>query len=69
MEHNVGRKDRALRLIIAIAFFVIGLTAPIGAGLRIILFFFSATALFTSIYGFCLLYRVLGISTHEEHGK
>ena len=51
MEHNVGMKDRALRLIIAVAFFVIGLTAPIGAGLKVIVFLFSATALFTSIYG------------------
>ena len=51
MEHNVGREDRALRLIIAVAFFVISLTAPIGAGLKVIVFLFSATALFTSIYG------------------
>ncbi len=51
MEKNVGNKDKAFRLVIAAALFVIGLTAPVSAGLRALLFVFTAVALFTAIFG------------------
>ncbi len=52
MKKNIGKIDKVLRLLIAAALFVIGLTAPAGAALKGLLFVFSAVALFTAIFGF-----------------
>lgn len=52
MKKNVGKTDKVLRLLIAAALFVIGLTISAGAALKGLLFVFSAIALLTAIFGF-----------------
>jgi uncharacterized membrane protein YiaA len=51
MKKNVGKTDKALRLVIAIALFAIGLTADVGTALKAVVFIFSGVAFFTALFG------------------
>jgi hypothetical protein len=52
MKKNVGKKDRAVRLAIAAALYIAGLTAPVGEGLRAILFILTGVAVLTAVFNF-----------------
>jgi len=57
MKSNVGKTDRIVRLIAAIAIGIAGLYFNSWWGLV------AALPLATSYWGFCPLYRLLGINT------
>ncbi len=66
MERNEGTVDRIIRAILAVVFLVVGLgplRALQGAVLGIIVAVVGLILAFTAATGFCLLYRLLGIST------
>jgi hypothetical protein len=52
MKKNVGKYDRAVRYVIAAALYVAGLTAPVGEGVRALLFILTGVAVLTAIFGF-----------------
>ncbi len=66
MERNEGPADRIIRAILAVIFLVVGL-GPLGAlqgaVLGIIVAVVGLILAFTAATGFCLLYKLLGIST------
>jgi hypothetical protein len=66
MKQNVGKTDKTLRIIIAVALFIIGVATEIAFGLKVLVFLFSGVALLTALFGTCPLYTVLGISTEEK---
>ncbi len=66
MERNEGTADRIIRAVLAIIFLVVGLgplRALEGAILGIIVAVVGLILAFTAVTGFCLLYKLLGIST------
>lgn len=66
MERNEGTADRIIRAILAVIFLVVGLgplRALQGAVLGIIVAVVGLILAFTAATGFCLLYKLLGIST------
>ncbi|MBI4680878.1 MAG: DUF2892 domain-containing protein [Nitrospirae bacterium] len=52
MKRNVGVIDKALRIILGIVLAIVGLFAPIGGGVRILVLIVAAVALFTGLFGF-----------------
>lgn len=66
MERNEGTADRIIRAVLAIIFLVVGLgplRALEGAILGIVVAVVGLILAFTAVTGFCLLYKLLGIST------
>ena len=62
-ENNV---DRIVRFFIGIILAVLAFFAFNGT-VQIILYVIAAVALFTSLTGFCLIYKILGISTKKKN--
>ena len=66
MKKNMGRVDRTIRLIVALAFLVLviaGIVHGVVAGILIAL---AAVFVLTTLIGFCPAYTPLKISTKEE---
>jgi mannose/fructose/N-acetylgalactosamine-specific phosphotransferase system component IID len=66
MERNEGIADRIIRAILAIIFLAVGLgplRALQGDVLGIIVAVVGLILAFTAATGFCLIYKLLGIST------
>lgn len=55
---NEGNTDRILRIIVGIALIVLGLATS-----QLLLAVVGLVPLLTGLSGFCLIYRLLGIST------
>jgi len=58
MTQNIGRTDKALRIIVGLALLLlvfVGPKTPLG--------YFGLIPLLTGLVGFCTLYALLGIST------
>ena len=62
MKKNMGRADRIIRMIAGIAFLLLAIFITSGS-VDIILYFFSAMWIITSIVGICPLYIPFNIST------
>lgn len=63
MNPNVGNTDRLVRILVAIAAVVGALVIGAGSVLGIVLFVVAAIMAGTAAFGFCPLYRALGMST------
>ncbi len=63
MTVNESSTDRIIRAIIGIALLLIALFAVTDTVLKVILIVLAAVALFTAATGFCLIYRLLNLST------
>ena len=66
MKHNIGKTDRIIRLILAIAFTSLFLGKVIIGTFGIILVILSAVLLLTSLIKFCPLYLPFGIKTNYK---
>ena len=72
MRKNEAKIDRIIRIILGLIFVGVGialyfvLNDPLNLILMIILVIFGAIALFTAATGFCVLYKLFGISTLKE---
>ena len=67
MFTNVGTTDRLLRLLIASVLFYLGLFSYTGSALGIGFDVAGSVALLTALFGFCGLYRLLGLNTHQSN--
>ena len=63
---NESQMDRIIRFVLGIILAVIGYTLFSGA-IQIVMYVLAFIALFTSVTGFCLIYKVLGISTLKKN--
>ncbi|MEA3360477.1 MAG: DUF2892 domain-containing protein [Thermodesulfobacteriota bacterium] len=64
MKKNIGKKDRIIRLILGIIFFLIGIfMKDILGAVGIILGLILLITVFT---GYCSLYKPFGINTNES---
>jgi hypothetical protein len=59
---NESQTDRVIRFVLGVALAVLGYTMFSGI-IQVIMYALAFVALFTSITGFCLLYKILGIKT------
>lgn len=60
LVRNVGEKDKKIRLFLALVFFFLIFLIP---ELKFLFIFISLVFIVTSIFGFCGLYTLFGIST------
>ena len=63
MKKNMGRLDRTLRLIAALACLVLVIAGVVKGTLAVILVVLAAVFVLTTLIGFCPLYKPLGVST------
>lgn len=63
MAKNMGRADRVIRILVALAIVVLYLSGTIGGTLAIVLGLVAAVFLITGLTGSCPGYRPLGLST------
>jgi hypothetical protein len=62
---NESQADRIIRFVLAIILGFIGYGLS-GGTLQTVLYVLAFIALFTSITGFCLIYKIFGISTLKK---
>ena len=63
MTTNMGKADRAIRIVIAAIVAVLYFTGVISGTLGIVLLVIAGIFLLTSLVGFCGLYKLFGINT------
>lgn len=69
MKKNMGSADKIIRIIIALAVFVLYFTGTIHGTLGILLMIFAVIFVLTSLVGTCPLYLPLGLSTIRKKLK
>jgi hypothetical protein len=69
MKSNIGFVDKTLRVIIAFAFSALYFTQTVQGAFGILLLTIGGVLIFTSILGFCPLYKIIGISTCKVKRK
>ncbi len=69
MKTNMGRWDRALRLIAAAVFAVLLIAGLVKGTLAVILAILAAIFVITTFVGFCPAYAPFGISTKGKSDK
>lgn len=62
---NENQMDRVIRFVLGIVLAVLGYTMFTGV-IQIVVYVLAFIALFTSVTGFCLLYKLFGISTLKK---
>lgn len=69
MKKNMGSADKIIRIIIAIAVFVLYFTGTIQGTFGILLMVFAVIFVLTSLIGTCPLYLPFGLSTLRKKLK
>jgi hypothetical protein len=65
MQKNEGQTDRIIRAIVGVVVLILAYTTLSGA-LQIVAYVVGVISIVTSITGFCLLYKLLGIDTSKK---
>jgi hypothetical protein len=66
MKANMGSLDKAIRIIIAIAFAMLYITKTVVGTVGFVLLALGGVFLLTSIVSFCPLYTILGLNTNSK---
>ncbi|MFA9190630.1 DUF2892 domain-containing protein [Flavobacterium sp. FZUC8N2.13] len=66
MKHNMGKTDKTIRVIIAIALATLYLTNTVTGNLGIILMAIAVIVLITVGINFCPMYTPWGINTNKK---
>lgn len=69
MKLNMGSADRIIRLLISIVLVALYFTGTVTGTLGIVLLVVAVIFAFTTLVGFCPLYRLFGINTCKVKGK
>jgi hypothetical protein len=62
---NENQTDRVIRFILGIILAILGYTIFNGVA-QIVVYVLAFIAIFTSVTGFCLLYKLFGINTNKK---
>ena len=68
MKKNMGRLDRTIRLVLALAFILLVIFGAAKGTAAIVLIALAAILVITTLLGFCPLYVPIGASTKEKGG-
>ena len=63
MKANIGTTDKAMRISIGLILMMAGIMVSMGTALTVIFLTAGFVTLLTSVFGFCLLYRLIGCNT------
>ncbi len=63
MKLNMGSTDRVVRILLAVVFIGLYATDTVSGMMGIILLILAGVFILTSIFSFCPLYTIFGIST------
>jgi len=66
MKANMGPLDKAIRILLAIAFSMLYITKTVEGTIGIVLLILGGVFLLTSIISFCPLYTLFGINTCKK---
>ncbi len=66
MKKNVGKIDKAIRILVAVAVVVLYFTQVISGVLAVILLSLAAIFVITSLLSFCPIWMTLGLSTRKK---
>lgn len=66
MNQNIGKKDAAIRISVAITISILLFTRVIPAAFASILLGIGGYLMFTSVLGLCVVYGLLGYSTYKK---
>jgi hypothetical protein len=66
MKKNMGATDKAIRIILAIAFAGLYITKLVEGNLGLVLLTIGGVLILTSTISFCPLYTLLGMSSAEK---
>ncbi len=66
LAKNMGTADRIIRLILAAIFVVLYVLGYVSGTLGLVLLILAAIFVLTSIFSFCPLYTLFGISTCKK---
>ena len=66
MKANMGSLDKAIRIVLAIAFAMLYITKMVEGTAGIILLAMGAVFLLTSVISFCPLYSIFGFNTGKK---
>lgn len=66
MKKNMGRKDRLMRIVLAVVVVILYFTNTISGALAIVLGALALIFVLTSFISFCPLYVPFGINTSSE---
>jgi hypothetical protein len=66
MKQNIGKTDRIVRLLIALAIVILYFTNVIGGTIAIVGFIAAGLLVFTSLINFCPLYWPFGINSRKK---
>jgi len=69
MSKNESNPDRIIRIFAAMAVVIAAIAVGASSVLGVILFLVATILVVTAAVGFCPLYRVLGLSTHNSAPK
>lgn len=65
MVQNEGETDRLIRVVVGTILFLVGYSVGEGVWV-IVLYLLGGVLVVTSLSGFCLIYKLLGISTIKK---
>jgi hypothetical protein len=66
MKSNMGSADKAIRIVLAIAFAGLYITKLVEGTVGLALLVLGGVFLLTSVISFCPLYTLLGMNTSEK---
>jgi len=66
MTKNVGNTDKLIRLIIAVALFLLVYTNKVTGSMQYVLLVIALIAALTSLLNYCPLYSILKINTRKK---
>lgn len=62
---NEGNVDRIIRIIVGVVLILVSAFATLNPTIKVVFIIVGVIALITGLTGFCLLYKLLGISTRK----
>ena len=62
---NEGNVDTIIRIIVGLVLILISVFATLNPTVKVIFIIIGVVALITGLTGFCLVYKLLGISTRK----
>jgi hypothetical protein len=65
MKENMGKTDKAVRIVIAVIIAVLAYTGMITGTLATVLLVLAGVFVLTSLVSFCPLYAIVGLNTCE----
>ena len=63
MKVNIGTTDKALRISFGLILIMIAVLVSLSVVLKIVLVSTGTAVLLSSIFGFCMVYRLFGLNT------